>query len=45
MVGSKDEDGRFFKQALDELPASIVAETQRRNQSYVEWLAANLLGE
>jgi hypothetical protein len=42
MVGSRDEDGRFFKDALDHLPRPIVEETQRRNTSYVKWLAGNL---
>lgn len=42
MVGSRDEDGRYFKQALDELPASIIAEVRGRNQAYVEWLALHL---
>ncbi len=42
MVGSRDDDGRFFKETLDHLPASVVAETQRRNVEYVKWLAGNL---
>lgn len=42
MVGSKDVDGRFFKESLDQLPRSIVDETQRRNSDYVQWLAGNL---
>lgn len=42
MVGCKDEDGRFFKDHLDELPASVVAETGRRNKEYVKWLASHL---
>ena len=42
MVGSRDEQGRFFKESLDHLPASIIAETQRRNAEYVLWLATNL---
>jgi len=42
MVGCRDEQGRFFKDALDHLPAAIVAETRRRNAGYIQWLAANL---
>lgn len=42
LVGSRDEDGVFFKDKLDRLPAAIVAETRRRNAGYVKWLAANL---
>jgi hypothetical protein len=42
MVGSKDEDGRFFKQELDALPQSIIEETRRRNKGYVKWLASHL---
>jgi hypothetical protein len=45
MVGCRDADGRFFKDAIDQLPAPILAETRRRNRSYIEWLAGNLLGE
>jgi hypothetical protein len=45
MVGSRDEDGRFFKEALDSLPAAIVNETRRRNAEYVRWLASNLWGD
>jgi hypothetical protein len=44
MVGSRDEDGRFFKEALDSLPPAIVEETRRRNAGYVRWLADNLWG-
>jgi hypothetical protein len=44
MVGSRDEDGRFFKQALDGLPAAIVEETRRRNAAYIKWLAKHLFG-
>ena len=44
MVGSRDEQGRFFKEALDNLPSAIVAETRRRNAEYVRWLASNLWG-
>jgi hypothetical protein len=43
MVGSRDEDGRYFQEALDELPAEILNETRRRNTAYVKWLAANLI--
>jgi hypothetical protein len=42
MVGSRDADGRFFKDAFDHLPRAIVEETQRRNTKYVKWLAENL---
>jgi hypothetical protein len=42
MVGSRDADGRFFKEALDRLPRALIEETQRRNSKYVEWLAENL---
>ena len=44
MVGSRDEQGRFFKQSLDNLPTVILAETRRRNAEYVRWLARNLWG-
>jgi hypothetical protein len=42
MVGSKDEDGHFFKDKLDELPADLVAEVRNRNTRYVKWLAGHL---
>jgi hypothetical protein len=42
MVGCKDEDGRFFKDKLDELPADLLAEVRGRNTSYVKWLASHL---
>ncbi len=42
MVGSKDVDGRFFKESLDRLPRAVVDETRRRNTEYVKWLAKNL---
>ena len=42
MVGCKDEDGRFFKDHLDELPASVIVETRKRNKEYVKWLAGHL---
>ena len=42
MVGSKDEDGCFFKEKLDELPADLVAEVRKRNSRYVKWLAGHL---
>jgi tagaturonate epimerase len=45
MVGSKDEDGRFFKQELDELPDSVIEETRRRNEEYVKWLASHLFAQ
>ena len=44
MVGCRDEDGRFFKASLDELPAAVVEETQKRNATYIRWLAAQLFG-
>lgn len=44
VVGSKDEDGHFFKDKLDELPAELLAEVRSRNTAYVEWLAGELLG-
>jgi hypothetical protein len=44
MVGSKDNNGRFFKDELDELPADVLAETRRRNREYVKWLAGHLWG-
>ena len=43
IVGSKDADGRFFKDALNQLPRAVVEETQRRNSEYVKWLASNLV--
>ena len=42
IVGSKDENGRFFKEELDELPAPVIEETRRRNKEYVKWLASHL---
>ncbi len=42
IVGCKDEDGRFFKDHLDELPAPVILETQERNKEYVKWLAGHL---
>jgi len=42
MVGSRDRDGRFFKESLDRLPAAIVEETRWRNSEYIGWLADNL---
>jgi len=48
MVGSRDikapgGDQRFFKEKLDEMPAELVAEVQRRNTRYIVWLAGRLL--
>jgi len=48
MVGSRDvkapdSDHRFFKEKLDEIPAELVAEVQRRNTRYIVWLAERLL--
>ncbi len=45
MVGCKDEDGRFFKDHLDELPRVVIDETRRRNKEYVKWLAGHLFAE
>jgi hypothetical protein len=42
IVGSRDAGGRFFKDALDQLPRAIVEQAQRRNTTYVKWLAENL---
>lgn len=42
MVGSRDPEGKFFKDSLDQLPRAIVEEVQRRNTRYVKWLAENL---
>ncbi|HLJ47847.1 MAG TPA: tagaturonate epimerase family protein [Bryobacteraceae bacterium] len=44
MVGSRNGDGRFFKESLDNLPRAVVDETRRRNRDYIKWLASNLLG-
>jgi hypothetical protein len=44
MVGSKDNNGRFFKDELDELSPDVLAETRRRNREYVKWLAGHLWG-
>lgn len=44
MVGCRDEDGCFFKEKLDHLPAVIVEETRRRNAQYIRWLATHLFG-
>jgi hypothetical protein len=43
IVGSRDNDGRFFKEKLDELPRELVSEVQRRNARYIVWLAEHLL--
>jgi hypothetical protein len=45
MVGCKDEDGRFFKDHLDELPRAVIDETRSRNKEYVKWLAGHLFAE
>ncbi len=42
MVGCRDEDGRFFKASLDNLPAAVIEETRARNSNYVKWLATHL---
>jgi len=49
IVGSRDTeapdgDTRFFQQKLEELPAEVVKETQRRNTDYIVWLATQLRG-
>ena len=44
IVGSRDNDGRFFKEKLDALPGELVKEVQRRNSRYIVWLAEHLLG-
>ncbi|MBL8292815.1 MAG: hypothetical protein JNN08_13310, partial [Bryobacterales bacterium] len=49
MVGSRDlespdGDTRFFADKLKELPADLIAETQRRNSDYIVWLATQLRG-
>ncbi len=49
LVGSRDTadpagDHRFFKEKLDELPAGLVEEVQRRNSDYIVWLAEQLRG-
>ncbi|HYM12040.1 MAG TPA: tagaturonate epimerase family protein [Bryobacterales bacterium] len=48
LVGSRDTadpggDQRFFKEKLDELPADLLQEVQRRNSEYIVWLAEQLL--
>ena len=43
MVGCRDDNGRFFKDELDELPADLLAEVRKRNTRYVKWLAENLI--
>lgn len=45
MVGSKDDDGRFFKQELDALPKPVIDETRKRNKEYVKWLASHLFAQ
>jgi tagaturonate epimerase len=44
MVGCRDEDGGFFKEKLDSLPAAVVEETRTRNANYIRWLATHLFG-
>ncbi len=34
LVGTRDQDGRFFKEKLDELPPDLVEEVRRRNAGY-----------
>jgi hypothetical protein len=43
-TGDPDGDHRFFKEKLDDLPAGLLAEVQRRNRDYIVWLAKQLLG-
>ena len=45
MVGCKDQDGRFFKDHLDDLPRDVIDETRSRNKEYVKWLAGHLFAE
>ncbi len=42
LAGTRDADGRFFKDHLDALPARLVSEVQRRNTEYIVWLARQL---
>jgi len=44
LVGTRDQDGRFFKEKLDELPPELVEEVRRRNTGYIVWLAGEVLG-
>ena len=49
LVGSRDTDSpdndrRFFKEKLDELPDNLLREVRRRNSEYVVWLADHLQG-
>ncbi len=44
LVGSRDTDGCFFKEKLDQLPAALAGEVRRRNSDYIVWLANQLLG-
>ena len=44
LVGTRDVDGRFFKDKLDELPRGLVEEVRRRNSEYIVWLAGELRG-
>ena len=43
-IHSPDEDHRFFKDKLDELPPRLLAEVRKRNARYIAWLADNLRG-
>lgn len=48
LVGSRDTkspdgDRRFFKEKLDELPADLRTEVQKRNARYIVWLAEHLM--
>ncbi len=49
VVGSRDidspeDDRRFFKEKLDELPEELLVEVRRRNANYIVWLASHLRG-
>ncbi len=49
LVGSRDTedpsgDNRFFKEKLDQLPAPLAEQVQRRNRDYIVWLAGQLVG-
>ena len=43
-IDSPDDDHRFFKEKIDELPEDLLAEVRRRNSRYVVWLAEHLQG-
>lgn len=45
VVGSRDTDGKFFKDKLDRLPEALIKEVRARNARYVQWLAGCLLAK